>query len=99
MHPNEAKRYGVTDGEWMTISSPRGHIISKARVTYEIKEGVIACPRPGWRDPCPELDLPGYGWDKANPNILVPSEPAEPGFGATAMRSSLCKIEAGRGDL
>ena len=99
VHPNDAKRYGVTDGEWMTISSPRGHIISKARVTYEIKEGVIACPRPGWRDPCPELDLPGYGWDKANPNILVPSEPAEPGFGATAMRSSLCKIEAGRGDL
>ena len=50
-----------------------------------------------WRDLSPELDLPGYGWDKANPNILVPSEPAEPGFGATAMRSSLCKIEAGRG--
>ena len=25
--------------------------------------------------------------------------PPEPGYGATAMRSSLCKIEAGRGDL
>ncbi|MBQ9953809.1 MAG: molybdopterin-dependent oxidoreductase [Eggerthellaceae bacterium] len=99
VNPKDAKKYGVTDGEWMTISSPRGKIISKARVTYEIREGVIACPRPGWRDACPELDLPGYGWEKANPNILVPSEPAEPGFGATAMRSSLCKIEAGRGDL
>lgn len=99
VHPDDARTYGVTDGEWITISSPRGRIISKARVTYEIKKGVIAAPRPGWRDPCPELGLPGYGWDKANPNILVPSTPAEPGYGATPMRSSLCKIEAGRGDL
>lgn len=99
VHPDDAQTYGITDGEWITISSPRGKIISKARVTREIKKGVVAIPRPGWRDECPELGLPGYGWDKANGNILVPSVPAEPGYGATAMRSSLCKIEAGRGDL
>lgn len=99
VHPEDAKRYGITDGEWITITSPRGHIISKAQVTYECKEGVVFVPRPGWRDECKELGLPGYGWDKANGNILVPSNPAEPGYGATAMRSSLCKIEPGRGDL
>ena len=99
VHPDDARAYGITDGEWITITSPRGHIISKAAVTREIKKGVVAVPRPGWRDECPELGLPGYGWDKCNGNILVPSTPAEPGYGATAMRSSLCKIEAGRGDL
>ncbi|MEG2933433.1 MAG: molybdopterin-dependent oxidoreductase [Gordonibacter sp.] len=99
VHPDDARAYGITDGEWITISSPRGHIISKAEVTREIKKGVIAVPRPAWRDECPELGLPGYGWDKANGNILVPSKPADPGYGATPMRSSLCKIEAGRGDL
>jgi anaerobic selenocysteine-containing dehydrogenase len=99
VHPDDARRFGVTDGEWITISSPRGHIISKASVTREIKQGVIAVPRPGWRDACPELGLPGYSWNKANGNILVPSTPAEPGYGATPMRSSLCKIESGRGDL
>ena len=99
IHPSDAKKYGVTDGEWITISSPRGHIISKAQITYECKEGVVFVPRPGWRDECKELGLPGYGWNKANGNILVPSNPAEPGYGATAMRSSLCKIEPGRGDL
>ncbi len=99
VHPKDAKKYGITDGEWITISSPRGHIISKAQVTYECKEGVVFVPRPGWRDECKELGLPGYGWNKANGNILVPSNPAEPGYGATAMRSSLCKIEPGRGDL
>lgn len=99
VHPVDAKKYGITDGEWITISSPRGHIISKAQVTYECKEGVVFVPRPGWRDECKELGLPGYGWNKANGNVLVPSNPAEPGYGATAMRSSLCKIEPGRGDL
>lgn len=99
VHPDDAKTYGITDGEWITITSPRGHIISKAEVTREIKKGVVAVPRPAWRDACPELGLPGYGWDKANGNVLVPSVPAEPGYGATAMRSSLCKIESGRGDL
>ncbi len=99
VHPNDAKKYGITDGEWMTITSRVGHIISKARVTREIKEGVVAVPRPGWRDACPELGLPGYGWNKANGNVLIPSDPAEPGYGATPMRSTLVKIEAGRGDL
>ena len=99
VHPDDAKAYGITDGEWITISSPRGHIISKALVSRETKKGVVCVPRPGWRDECPELGLPGYGWDKANGNILVPSVPAEPGYGATPMRSSLCKIESGRGDL
>ncbi len=99
VHPEDALKYGITDGEWITISSPRGKIISKAMVTYECKEGCVFIPRPGWRDECKELGLPGYGWDKANGNVLVPSNPAEPGYGATAMRSSLCKIEAGRGDM
>ena len=99
IHPDDATKYGITDGEWVTITSPRGHIISKAEVSRETKKGVVCVPRPAWRDDCPELGLPGYGWDKANGNILVPSVPAEPGYGATAMRSSLCKIEAGRGDL
>lgn len=99
IHPDDARDCGITDGEWVTISSPRGKIISKAEVSREIKKGVVAVPRPGWRDECPELGLPGYGWDKANGNVLVPSTPAEPGYGATPMRSSLCKVEPGRGDL
>ena len=99
IHPNDARRYGITDGEWVTVESRVGHMISKAYVTREIKEGVVGVPRPGWRDECKELGLPGYGWDKANGNVLIPSTPAEPGYGATPMRSSLVKIYPGRGDL
>ena len=99
IHPDDAREFQITDGEWVTVSSPRGKMISKALVSRETKKGVICVPRAGWRDECKELGLPGMGWDKANGNVLVPSVPSEPGYGATAMRSSLCKIEAGRGDL
>ena len=99
VHPDDAHEYGITDGEWMTISSPRGKIISKALITRETRKGVMCIPRAGWRDERPKLRLPNYGWDKADGNILAPSDPSELGYGATPMRSSLCKIEAGRGGL
>lgn len=74
-------------------------IISKALITRETRKGVMCIPRAGWRDERPKLRLPNYGWDKADGNILAPSDPSELGHGATPMRSSLCKIEAGRGGL
>ena len=95
IHPDDAAAQGIIEGDWVTVESPRGHIVSKAHVTHEILKGVLAAPRHGWRDECPELGLPGYGWDKANPNVLVPSRPAEPRWGATAMRSTLCRVKKG----
>lgn len=92
INPSDAANLDITDGEWVGIESPTGKIRSKARVTHEVGNGVVALPRPGWRDACPELGLPGYGWNQANPNVLVPSVPAEDGFGQTPMRSSLCRI-------
>ena len=95
INPLDAKRLDISEGEWITVETPRGKASAKARVTYEIGEGVIALPRPGWRDACDELGLPGYGWDGANPNLLTPSSPSEPGYGATAMRSCLCRVLKG----
>jgi len=96
INPKDAANSGISDGEWVTVESPRGQVRAKAEVSHEIGEGVIALPRPGWRDECKELGLPGYSWDGANPNILVPSEPAEPHYGSTAMRSSLCRVVKGQ---
>lgn len=28
IHPNDARRYGITDGEWVTVESRVGHMIS-----------------------------------------------------------------------
>ncbi|MFA9517220.1 formate dehydrogenase subunit alpha [Halopenitus sp. H-Gu1] len=41
VHPNDAERYGIEDGDYVTITSRRGEIEVKAQVTEDIKEGVI----------------------------------------------------------
>lgn len=41
IHPRDAKRYGITDGDTVTLRSRRGEITVTAQVTDAIKEGVI----------------------------------------------------------
>ncbi|MDL5361138.1 formate dehydrogenase subunit alpha [Halalkalicoccus sp. NIPERK01] len=41
VHPNDAERYGIEDGEQVTIRSRRGEITVEAQVTEDTKEGVI----------------------------------------------------------
>ncbi|MGQ4555549.1 formate dehydrogenase subunit alpha [Halobellus sp. GM3] len=41
VHPNDAERYGIEDGEEITVTSRRGEITVEAHVTEDIKEGVI----------------------------------------------------------
>jgi formate dehydrogenase alpha subunit len=41
IHPNDAERYGIEDGDTVTVSSRRGEITVTAQVTEDIKEGSI----------------------------------------------------------
>ncbi len=41
VHPADAERYGIEDGDYVAVTSPRGRIELKAQVTEDIKEGVI----------------------------------------------------------
>ncbi|MFB6092728.1 MAG: formate dehydrogenase subunit alpha [Haloquadratum sp.] len=41
VHPNDAERYGIEDGETIRVTSRRGEIEVEAHVTEDIKEGVI----------------------------------------------------------
>ncbi len=41
VHPADAERYGIEDGDYVRISSRRGEITVQAQVTEAIKEGVI----------------------------------------------------------
>ena len=41
VHPNDAERYGIEDGEYVRLKSRRGEIEVKAQVTEDIKEGVV----------------------------------------------------------
>ena len=41
VHPNDAERYGIEDGDTVTLRSRRGEIDVRAQVTEDIKEGVV----------------------------------------------------------
>jgi len=41
VHPNDAERYGIEDGEYVRLKSRRGEITVEAQVTEDIKEGVV----------------------------------------------------------
>ncbi|MFB6353906.1 MAG: molybdopterin dinucleotide binding domain-containing protein, partial [Halobacteriales archaeon] len=41
IHPNDAERYGIEDGDRVTLRSRRGEITVVAQVTEDIKEGSV----------------------------------------------------------
>lgn len=93
IHPDAAKARGIANGDWVEVSSFGNRSIKvKALVTKAIDPRCAMVPRLGWKDECKELGLPGYGYDKANPNVLVPAEPSDLRHGIPPLRSWRCEI-------
>ena len=86
-----AKKFGVKHGDWIWIESRTGRIRMKAKVTAGVLPGVVSLAH-GWWQGCQEVGLPGYGWDGANANVLVPSDAHDEALGVPAVRSQLCTI-------
>ncbi len=94
MHPETAMAYGISEGDWVKVKAPIDREIRlKAVLTKGIDPRVVHIPRPGWKDACKELGLKGYGYDEANPNILVTATPSDGQFGTPPLRSWRCELE------
>ncbi|WP_457743077.1 formate dehydrogenase subunit alpha [Thermococcus sp.] len=44
VHPNDAERFNLKDGEWALIETRRGRYVARVMVTKAIKPGVVAIP-------------------------------------------------------
>lgn len=42
IHPEDAKRHFINDGEWVCVESARGKVDVKARITDEVRPGVLS---------------------------------------------------------
>ena len=90
MSPGTAKQYGIEDGAWVFIETPRGRITQKAQLLRDMPDGVVNCEMGWWY---PEAGAPDYGWDESNANILtVGAPPHDPVGGAYQLRALLCRI-------
>jgi len=43
MHPDDAERHSIADGELVRVETSIGHFVNRARVTDGIRPGVLAC--------------------------------------------------------
>ena len=77
--PQTARRFGISDGDNITIETNKGVVRMKARVEERVAEGVVLIPH-GW---------PG----EANANLLTDTECREPIMGYPDMKSLLCAIK------
>ena len=94
IHPETAARYGVSDGEWVYVETPRGRVRAKLDVTAAIAPGTL-CAFHGWWEACEPLDRPAldpYSENGANVNLLVHNDVRDPVSGAIPHRSTLCRI-------
>jgi len=91
IHPATAKRHGITAGDWIYVSSPRGRIRMKAEVTEDIREGVVSIDHGWW---FPEREGPDFGVWESNANLLTSNAPPyDPAFGSYQLRGLLCNID------
>ena len=73
IHPEDAEKLGIRDGEWVKIENSYGFCFERAKITPVGKPGLVHAQH-GWWFPEREADAPSlYGVWLSNYNDLVPN--------------------------
>jgi anaerobic selenocysteine-containing dehydrogenase len=78
IHPTDALKYGIKEGDLVRVITRRGSVRLKSKVTEDILPGVVNMM---------------HGWEEANANILTDDGARDPITGFTEFRVSLCRVE------
>ena len=70
INPATAEKYGIADGDWVKVESPHGWVKLVARYFECIAPDVLMSRRGWWQD-CPDLGLPGYGYEDGGSEVNV----------------------------
>jgi anaerobic selenocysteine-containing dehydrogenase len=96
MNPKTAALHEIEQGQWISISTPRGSIQARAQFNSSLADGVVGGQH-GWWQSCPDLGLPGYdplGSDGANINLVIGDEVLDPISGAAPHRCYPAQLRA-----
>ena len=73
IHPEDAKKRGIADGDLVRVWNSRGQVLTGAKVTDGIKQGVVCIHEGAW----PDLDYAGTGICKnGGANVLTKDIPS-----------------------
>lgn len=89
IHPDDAKKYGIEQGDWVWVETENGKIRQCADIYPGIEPGVINAEHQWWY---PELDQSGHGFELSNVNNLVSRNLQDRHCGASYLRAYPCKI-------
>jgi anaerobic selenocysteine-containing dehydrogenase len=90
IHPKTAEKYGIEDGDWIWIESPRGKIRQKCRVFPGILPGVLMATANCFYPEEPSNTY--HGVFISNPNVLTSNDHLDPMYGSPDLTCLLCKI-------
>ena len=91
VHPDDAKTYGIRDGQWIWVENDHGRFMQKAKITPAIRKNTVMCEH-GWWFPERSAEDGLFGtFDSNLNNCTVMHETAEGGCGSS-IKSMLCKI-------
>lgn len=89
LHPDTAGPRGIAEGDRVAVSSPRGVVTAWARVTPDIRPGVVGLDHGWW---FPERGPDGDAM-ASNANVLTEDGPPyDPAMGSYQLRGLLCEI-------
>jgi anaerobic selenocysteine-containing dehydrogenase len=79
IHPDTAKDFGISEGDTVTLESPRGEIKCQISLLDGIHPNVVQLY---------------HGFEEANANLLTDYASCDPITGSAPLRSSLCSIKS-----
>lgn len=89
INPDDAKEWGIEQGDWVWIESPHGKIRQTADLFYGVPHGVINCEHTWWFPECP---APEHGWRYSAVNQLVNNDIDDPHCGSSIVRGYPVKV-------
>ena len=94
IHPEAAAPRQIEPGDWVVIETPNGAVRARARFDNALDPSVV-CGQHGWWQGCAEIgvpDIPPFGSESANFNLLISHNAVDPVSGSVPMRAYVCDV-------
>ncbi len=94
IHPETAKRAGVSDGDWAWIETGRGKIRQKVKLFDKMGPSIIDAEHGWWFPELQGEDPSLHGVFESNVNVCMSDDPDQcnPEIGSYPLRTALCRI-------
>jgi anaerobic selenocysteine-containing dehydrogenase len=94
IHPETARKLGISNGDWVWIETKRGKIKQKARLNNGILPNVVNVEASWWFPEMPGGEPSLHGVWESNANVLTLDEPdcCDPLTGGWYNRALLCRV-------